>query len=324
MNTQKFLACDWGTTTFRLRLVDAATCTVLSEEKNQQGISDTYALWKQADTGAEMRPAFYLSVITAAIRKIEEEQAISLDQIPVVISGMASASIGLMELPYAMLPFSTDGSGLVVHALPAIADFEHAVFIISGARDENDVMRGEETQLIGVPQDVSQPKQLFIFPGTHSKHVVVKNHQAVTVKTYMTGEFFELLSKKSVLAHSLEEGQGLAVASNKLSFEKGVKDSLSSDLLHHSFLVRTNDLFKTATKQENYYYLSGLLIGTELKGLTNKTYPVVTLVSNEIMFELYSLAFQISGTNNIQFCNVEDAIINGQLIILRQLSDRIK
>jgi 2-dehydro-3-deoxygalactonokinase len=67
----------------------------------------------------------------------------------------------------------------------------------------------------------------------------------------MTGEFFELLSKKSVLWHILiEEGQGLTISSNKLFFEKGVKDSLSSDLLHHAFLVRTNDLFKTATSRK--------------------------------------------------------------------------
>jgi 2-dehydro-3-deoxygalactonokinase len=77
----------------------------------------------------------------------------------------------MIELPYAMLPFSMDGSGLVVHTLSAVTDFEHPVFIISGARDENDVMRGEETQLIGASQAVSQQEQLFIFPGTHSKHV---------------------------------------------------------------------------------------------------------------------------------------------------------
>ncbi len=316
-NMKKILACDWGTSTFRLRLVDANTCAVIAEEKNQKGISDTYSLWKQTNTNPETRPAFYLSVISEAIRKLENELAISLANISVVISGMASASIGMVELPYATLPFSIDGSGLVVHTLPAVAGFDHPVFIVSGARDENDVMRGEETQLIGATQNLSSEEMLFIFPGTHSKHITVKNQQAIAVKTYMTGEFFELLSKKSVLAHSIEEGHGPGLSSNKKIFEKGVKHGVSSDLLHHAFLVRTNDLFKIATRQENYYYLSGLLIGTELSRLTNNL--SIAVVSNEEMFSLYSLALQITGINNVTFYNADEAIIKGQQIILQNM-----
>lgn len=318
---EKFLACDWGTSSFRLTLVDAATCTVLAEEKNQEGISATFNLWKQSNTNVDTRLAFYLTVISEAVRKLEKKMAVSLDHTPVVISGMASASIGMIELPYARMPFSLDGTGLVVHTLPAVADFQHPVFMISGARDENDVMRGEETQLIGAAQVSSGEDQLYIFPGTHSKHITVKNEKVVAVKTYMTGEFFALLSRKSVLAHSIEEGQGLTISSNKLSFEKGVKDSSSPDLLHNAFLIRTNDLFKIATKQENYYYLSGLLIGTELSGLVNSDLRVITLVCNREMFDLYSVAFEIAGITNIQFCNADEAVMKGQSIILHQLTD---
>jgi 2-keto-3-deoxy-galactonokinase len=62
------------------------------------------------------------------------------------------------------------------------------------------------------------------------------------------------------------------------------------------------------------------LIGTELSRLTNSDFPI-TLVSNEAMFDLYSLALQISGINNIQFCNADEAIIKGQFDILRKLTD---
>lgn len=319
MNMEKFLACDWGTSTFRLRLVDEATCSVIAERRSQQGISDTYHRWKQTNTTPESRPGFYLTVINEAIRQFEINLSISLENIPVVISGMASASIGMIELPYARLPFSIDGAGLVVHTLPPTPDFQHPVCMISGARDENDVMRGEETQLIGASQFSSPEEQLYIFPGTHSKHITVKNGKAVAVKTYMTGEFFELLSKKSILSHSIEEGQGLDISSNKLSFEKGIEVGLQSDLLHHAFLVRTNDLFSAASKQENYYYLSGLLIGAELSRLTKGNFPFIALVSNQAMFDLYSLALQISGINNIQFCNADEAIIKGQHAILQNL-----
>ncbi|MES2328649.1 MAG: 2-dehydro-3-deoxygalactonokinase [Bacteroidota bacterium] len=313
---KRFLSCDWGTTTFRLRLIDAVDCAVIAEERNRQGIADTYAAWKQTNSAIETRPAFYLSIIDNAINKIETKLNTSLVEIPLVISGMASANIGMIELPYAMLPFSIDGSGLVVHNLPATKDFAHNSFIISGARDTEDVMRGEETQLVGVAAIASQEKQLFIFPGTHSKHIIVKNKQAISVKTYMSGEFFELLSKKSVLALSIEQGDDSEAPLNKQAFEKGVKDSLLSDLLHHSFLVRTNDLFHSCTKQENYYYLSGLLIGTELNKLTDTDFDHITVVANEALSNSYSLVFAILNIKNTSFVNVDEAIVKGQQIIL--------
>jgi 2-dehydro-3-deoxygalactonokinase len=63
------------------------------------------------------------------------------------------------------------------------------------------------------------------------------------------------------LSVSLEEGSGLQSEKNLQSFQKGVNDRLGSNLLHMSFMVRTNHLFGKLSKQENYYYLSGLLIG---------------------------------------------------------------
>lgn len=66
-------------------------------------------------------------------------------------------------------------------------------------------MRGEETQLIGCIQDDDQTisDRMFILPGTHSKHILVRNQQITAFKTYMTGEISDLLSNKSILKNSL-------------------------------------------------------------------------------------------------------------------------
>lgn len=313
----KFLSCDWGTTSFRLRLIDAATCHVLMEEKNQKGISAMYHSWQQANTSGETRFGFYLAVIDEAISELESRMSVSLSDTPLVISGMASASIGMMELPYAILPFPVDGSGPLVHILSESKEIQRPIYLVSGARDEDDIMRGEETQLIGAMQLPAPAKQLFIFPGTHSKHVTVEDTQVVSVKTYMTGEVFDLLSKKSVLAHSIEEGTVLETPSNKHAFEKGVRDSMDGDLLHHAFHVRTNDLFSVFSKLENYFYLSGLLIGSELNRLNKNDYHQVTLVSNKEMYELYSTAFKIAGADNVRHCDANEALTRGQLLILK-------
>src|SRR5262245_12577368 len=101
---------------------------------------------------------------------------------------MASSSIGMIEVPYKETQFKADGSDLKVKKIDRSKDFEHDTFIISGARTNNDVMRGEETQLAGC-KDTGDKKSLYIFPGTHSKHILVKKGIAVSFKTFMTGEF---------------------------------------------------------------------------------------------------------------------------------------
>lgn len=44
---KKFFSCDWGTTAFRLRLIEVGGLKLIAEESNQQGIGETYKRWKQ-------------------------------------------------------------------------------------------------------------------------------------------------------------------------------------------------------------------------------------------------------------------------------------
>ena len=195
--------------------------------------------------------------------------------------------------------------------IEATAEFNHAMLIISGARTADDAMRGEETQLIGCLNEIDKEEQLFIFPGTHSKHVGVKDGKIVDVKTYMTGEFFGLLSKKSILSNDIEEDQSILNADKAKIFEKGISDSLHSTLLHSSFRVRTNHLFDKLSKKENYYYLSGLLIGTELKELMNIEIPI-TIVGDQLLMSYYTTALVKLGLHGIQYQHAAKAVINGQ------------
>ncbi len=84
----------------------------------------------------------------------------------------------------------------------------------------------------------SSAEQLYIFPGTHSKHIIVKDGAVVAFTTYMTGEFFALLSKQSILHTSVEKHTDSAPSA---SFMNGVEDATKGNLLHLAFMVRTND-----------------------------------------------------------------------------------
>lgn len=309
---QLLLSCDWGTTSFRLRVVAIPSLQILAEV-NDRGIAAANALWNEQKKDTGDRFIFYRDILRENIDRLQQKLQFSLAGVPLVLSGMASANIGMMELAYKSLPFSLDGADLVTHALPASSDFTYPTIIISGARSGNDVMRGEEVQLVGSIEEEHQ-EGIYIFPGTHSKHVYTQGNQAIAINTYMTGELFHLLSTKSILVSSVSEGVSFQDKNMQLAFAKGVKDSATLHPLHAFFLVRTNDLFKTMSKEENYYYLSGLLIGLELTALNDST--AITLVSDDKMKDLYFSAFKITGIHHFQQVDVNEALIKGHYRIL--------
>jgi len=319
--TKHFLSCDWGTSSFRIRLADARDGKVLAEETSGQGIAQTFDLWQQTGGPAEERTSFYLGVIRNHIRKLEEQTARSLNDVKVIVSGMASSSIGMIEVPYAAVPLPLDGSGLKTESITADETFEHDVLIISGVRTANDVMRGEETQLIGCIEDGGKIKnELYIFPGTHSKHITIKDNLVTDIKTYMTGELFALLSEKSILKNAVEPGGEFGAD----SFLKGVKQARTENLLHHIFTVRTNQLFDICDKTENYAYLSGSLIGAELNALVDCDANIIHLVSSGNLARYYQAALKEllpAGKINIFSDNLADrAPVMGQIKIGGQLN----
>lgn len=313
-----FLSCDWGTSAFRLRLIQTDDLKIAAEVKNDLGIFDTFKSWQQRGNSSD-RAAFYGSIIQSQIKLLSEKLNISLKGIPVILSGMASSSMGLIELPYKDLPFNIDGSDLEVKFVNNSGEF-NPLIIISGASTEDDVMRGEETKIVGCASILSnnEQEQLLILPGTHPKHVIIKDHQVISFKTFMTGEFFELLSRKSILSGSIERDGDFNDPENRKSFVKAVKASQTTELLHNSFMVRTNQVLKHLPKQQNFYYLSGLLIGTELKALKRQT-PVY-LLGGTMHLSLYRLACEVMGINIIRSLDADYSLIRGQQIIFQNES----
>ncbi len=316
-----FLSCDWGTSSFRLRLVERDTLNILAEESSKEGNAATAERWQQAGQPPEQRVGFYRAIIQEHLLKLEATVKASLDEVPVVVSGMASSTVGMLELPYKPLPFAADGSDLKTETIAPTADFRHTTLLISGVKSADDVMRGEETQLVGCQFEDSADEQLFLHPGTHAKHVVVQRGQAVSLKTYMTGEFFSLLSTKGILAASVEEGGQLEEGNNRAWFDKGVRASQPANLLHNAFLTRTNDLFKKASKRENYFYLSGLLIGSECHDLLLTKLPArITLAGEPVLVALYGAALAglgIAARCPVQTKTAVEVTLHGQAAVFR-------
>lgn len=305
----RFLSCDWGTSSFRLRLVDADSLRVIAEEKSSTGIAETFQQWQQTSSSREQ---FYAAVINRHVAAMETQLNISLAKIPVILSGMASSSIGMKELPYKTLPFQLDGSDLSVQTAGNM-------IIISGATTGQDVMRGEETKIVGCAALLpdTHREQLLILPGTHAKHVTIRGGQAKDFRTFMTGEFFELLSARSVLAASVKGDGNFNEQASRRAFEAGVEAGGSVNLLHAAFLVRTNDVLKKMPPQENYFYLSGLLIGAELREA--QAGAPVYLAGGPQHLPLYTAACETLHIAVEGRIDADEALVRGQHIVWTHL-----
>jgi 2-dehydro-3-deoxygalactonokinase len=318
-----FLSCDWGTTSFRLRLVKADDFSILAERVSKDGNSSIFEKWRLSKRPPEERFDFYLCILRNHIEALRDEINYSLNGLPVIISGMASSTIGMVEIPYKNLPFSTDGSDLNTRVIASTPDFPNGILLISGAKTRNDVMRGEETQLIGCLLKENPQEEIFLHPGTHSKHIIIKHGKAVDFKTYMTGELFSILSEKSILAQSIEKSANLQLPEHFENFKRGVNDAARGNILHQLFMIRTNDLFEKNSPDQNYYYLSGLLIGTELQDFPPGFKGNLTLAGEQILTAHYFAALKILGIegklNDIVIKNPDEITIKGQFEIYRKL-----
>ena len=311
-----FLSCDWGTSSFRLRLVNTVTGAILQELVAEEGIKSVYEAWLRSGLGPESRSEFYFAVLSRHISELQQNYPAMPANLPVIVSGMASSNIGIAEIGYKLLPLASDGSDLAMLRLEQTDAFPHTAVIISGACTATDVMRGEETQLVGCA-GAGIDNALFIFPGTHSKHINVENGVATGFKTYMTGEVFALLGQHSILASSIAESTQPVAAD---AFARGVQTGIKENILHALFTVRTNGLFNRLPKEANYHYLSGLLIGAELKALSGNNIASITLVGETALMNRYVHALDIAGIRcPVQMVDAAMATVKGQLVIYKRV-----
>jgi 2-dehydro-3-deoxygalactonokinase len=288
------LSCDWGTSSFRLRLIDLSDKSIVDDVVSGNGVGDTFRVWKEKGIHLMPQKEFFKQHLREQILILARKSEIDLAGIPVVLSGMTSSTIGMQELPYAETPFELDGSSVLTSHMEAQASFPNDIILVSGARSSHDVMRGEETQLIGLNELVSlseSQEAIFIFPGTHSKHMYISNGQMVDFKTFMTGEIFNLMANYSILKDSVDVQLYESQTDQEWgAFDAGIRESGSGFILNSLFTVRTNQLFDLLNKKQNAMYLSGLLIGSELRYLDGEKNKQLVLCSGNNLFELYKAA----------------------------------
>ena len=251
MTEARLIALDWGSTRLRAFLL-GADGEVLETRQSDAGASTLHG----ADAFAQ------------ALAALVGDWRVAQPALKLLACGMVGSQHGWREAAYVACP--ADAAALAGQAL----QLDDGLSIVPGLVDDAarpDVMRGEETQIVGA---LARHPELaadacLVLPGTHSKWARVRAGRVTGFATHMTGELFALLRQHSVLAR-LMPADGASPSAPE-AFLQGVDAAREEGgLAHQLFAVRTLGLFKRLAAEQLPDYLSGLLIGheiaSELKG----------------------------------------------------------
>jgi 2-dehydro-3-deoxygalactonokinase len=237
------IAIDWGTTSARAYRV-AHDGDVLDQRSAPLGISQV----------SEGRFAEALDRLLGDWRD---------ERVPRLASGMIGSRQGWVEAPYIACP-----APLAALASSLAYTPQRELAIVPGVRtrdanDVPDVMRGEETQILG-GVDRHEQRVLLALPGTHSKWALVESGRIVDFATFMTGEMWHVLVAHSILGRLAV--QGISGAPPGPGYARGVARGIGNGpLLHDVFGARTLALMGELAPEDVTDWLSGLMIGREVR-----------------------------------------------------------
>jgi 2-dehydro-3-deoxygalactonokinase len=272
-----FVAVDWGTSALRAYTC-AADGRILATFRSMGGILN--------------RTETFEARLASALTALEAPPGAA-----VVMAGMIGSRQGWIEAPYAETPCSVEEITRRLTAVPnALA---RSIWIVPGLCDSAgpapDVMRGEETQLLGLIHRRLTNANVCL-TGTHCKWARVEDGAIRRFKTYMTGELFQVLCQHSILGRLMPAVEDNEEAAWE-AFDRGLASAERGGcLLNDLFAVRTLGLFDRLPAPSLKSYLSGLLIGHEIAAAAPESAgETVTIVGENRLAQNYGRALARRG-----------------------------
>jgi 2-dehydro-3-deoxygalactonokinase len=268
------IGVDWGTTSFRAFRLDGGR--IVDRRETPGGVlridNGRFADALRAEVGlwlAEGERRILLSGMIGSRQGWQEARYVT-------------CPVGVDEIAQALTPVSFDGAQVLL--APGLSDVD-----VSGVPD---VMRSEEMQILGAGIEHG----IACLPGTHSKWARIAGRRIIGFTTYMTGECFAALRDHTVLGRLMREGPTVQSA-----FDAGIARSAQpGGLLHQLFGVRTLTLSKRLAETEGASYLSGVLIGHEIRTAlgdpaVRRAGREVHVIGNASLSALYARAIVTCG-----------------------------
>jgi 2-dehydro-3-deoxygalactonokinase len=269
-----WIAVDWGTSNLRAYIM-SANGEVLAQAKSTKGMGS-------------LNSDQFESTLIELVSDYLSDDSIT----PVIACGMVGSKQGWKEAGYIPVPAAPPKGTKLTR--PHVNDSRIAVYILPGMSQSKpaDVMRGEETQILGYLAQDPDFNGSICLPGTHTKWVQISSGEVVSFRTFVTGELFDIISKHSVLRHSVGEGW------DEEAFLESVTDGImnANALTNRLFGLRASSQLDGMQPTTATAKLSGMLIGLELGGakgfwLGNQ----VVLIGNNKIMDYYQAALTHQG-----------------------------
>lgn len=286
----QMIGLDWGSSSLRAMLIDGQGRVLLTRQ-SAQGASTLHG-----------GPSAFGAALDALIADWHDSA------VPMLACGMVGSQHGWREVPYAPCP--ADAQALAAGMLQ-VSWRGRAVHLLPGLRCDSaaglpDLMRGEETQVLGALAlaPALAERCCIVMPGTHSKWALVEAGTVRSFATQMTGELFAVMRQHSVLGRLMPAALD-AAAVDAQAFAEGVCaacDHGELGLLHQLFAVRTLGLSGRQAPAALPDYLSGLLIGHELRAAlpTRDMQAPLVLVGEAALCQRYARALELFGVDTVQ------------------------
>lgn len=262
------IAVDWGTTNCRAYAL-GGDGHVLRQTSSAQGILSV--------------PKGAFPDVLAAL---QTELAVDA---PVLIAGMAGSNRGWFETPYVPAPATAATIAAAAIAVPGARGVTLVPGVCMGPPHRADVMRGEETQILGAGVDHG----LLCLPGTHTKWARVHDGAVASFATTMAGEMFQLLRTHSILSGSLPPTPSQSPDTD--GFLAGLAAAKQGHFLSAAFGVRPMSLLERRSPQWCEGFLSGLVIGTDVRDGAPEPGSIITVIGAEGLARLYADAIRSAG-----------------------------
>jgi 2-dehydro-3-deoxygalactonokinase len=265
-----FIAVDWSASILRAALI-APDGEILDELVDPRGV-------------LTLQKGEFASYLLAACARFTSAGGRLF-----LLAGFVGSARGMAEVQH--VPCPAGPAELAAGMLWAVPE---RVALVPGVRsDYDDVMRGQELQVLGAAAGLGVQDALMVLPGTHSKWVSLEAGQIVGFNTFMTGEFQQLLAQHSRLALHLPPASAAPTPLDHAAFLEGIDYATNSEsLLNTAFNVQVRSLFKQLTPEQAASYLWGLVIGEELVSMQLEPGLEVVLIGTPIMCERYKLALE--------------------------------
>jgi len=291
-----YITVDGGTTNTRLYLVQ------------DRKVTDTLKLSMGLKNGTE---ALKSNIKVGISTILERNRLLSQDVSQILASGMITSEYGLCKLSHLVSPVGLEELNSSIHetAFQDISEIKWS--FIRGVKNSGntlecaDMIRGEETELMGIVNNIKKDA-LYILPGSHSKHISVDKHgNILEIKTMLSGELFSAVIQHTILKDTTDfEHAQIDEFALKFGFEFCSSHGINETL----FKIRVAKNMFGATKENCYCFLMGAILCSEIKSILSSPNSLIVIGGQSHFKQAISILLGIYGNNKEIITLSEDQV----------------